>query len=292
MKILTQNITNSYGEKGKDWINSLPMVINILADHWGLSQVIPFSNMTFNYVAKAILNRGHPVVLKIGYEQGPIVNERLALKRLGSSGSIKLIHFNSQYHALLLQQAIPGITLKSLYPQQMDYVINSYVEMMQKLHGKSLSDKYKYDHIADWLTVLDNPGSEKIPASLLNRAINLRNRLLSSMRPLIFLHGDLHHDNVLKHGNEWVAIDPKGVIGEAEFEIAAFDFMYVPELAITADVKEIIAARIDLLAQKANLDAQRIKDWMFVRLVLMAAWFIEDNGDPIWAIKLAELLIE
>ncbi len=30
---------------------------------------------------------------------------------------------------------------------------------------------------------------------------------------------------------QWLAIDPKGVVGEAEFEIAAFDFMYISELA-------------------------------------------------------------
>jgi streptomycin 6-kinase len=69
-----------------------------------------------------------------------------------------------------------------------------------------------------------------------------------------------------------LAIDPKGVISEAEFEIAAFDFMYIRELAATADVKEMFAMfakRTELLAQKAGLDAQRIKDWVFVRLILM-----------------------
>lgn len=56
--------------------------------------------------------------------------------------------------------------------------------------------------------------------------------MLSSRKPFIFLHGDLHQDNILKQGNGWLAIDPKGVIGEAEFEIAAFDFMYIRELTI------------------------------------------------------------
>nr|WP_302473958.1 aminoglycoside phosphotransferase family protein [Legionella sp. PL877] len=109
---------------------------------------------------------------------------------------------------------------------------------------------------------------------------------------MIFLHGDLHHDNILKHGNGWLSIDPKGVVGEAEFEIAAFDFMYISELTSTKDVKNVFAKRLELLAQKSGLDAQRIKDWLFVRLILMAAWLTEDNGDPSWAIKLAELINE
>ncbi len=57
------------------------------------------------------------------------------------------------------------------------------------------------------------------------------------------------------------------------------------------DVKNIFEARVKLLAQKAHLNLQRIKDWVFVRLILMAAWHVEDNGDPSWAIKLAEALM-
>ena len=55
-------------------------------------------------------------------------------------------------------------------------------------------------------------------------------------------------------------------------------------------MKVIFEERVNLLAQKANLNAQRIKDWAFVRLILMTAWYVEDNGDPSWAIKLAEAL--
>ena len=107
---------------------------------------------------------------------------------------------------------------------------------------------------------------------------------------MIFLHGDLHHDNILKNDDQWLAIDPKGVVGESEFEIAAFDFMYINELSNMSDVKNIFEARVNLLSQKAHLNLQRIKDWVFVRLILMVAWHVEDNGDPSWAIKLAEAL--
>lgn len=106
----------------------------------------------------------------------------------------------------------------------------------------------------------------------------------------IFLHGDLHHDNILKNEDHWLAIDPKGIVGEPEFEIAAFDFMSINELAQMSDVKNRVEARVNLLAQKANLNPQRIIGWVFIRLILMAAWQIEDNGDPTWVIKLAEKL--
>lgn len=292
MKMLRQNITNIYGSQGTEWIANLPALITSLTNHWGLREVTPVVNMTFNYVAKAILNNEEPVVLKISYDRQSIFNEQHALTSLGLRGSIKLIDYNCKYNALLLQQAVPGITLKSLYREQPDYVMDCYVETMQRLHQHQPQLKQSpHPQVADWLKVLESPTLQQIPITMLDKAVALRNKLLASPKPLIFLHGDLHHDNILKHDNKWLAIDPKGVIGEPEFEIAAFDFMYIHELTTTPDVKSLFARRVELLAKKSGLDAQRINDWVLVRLILMAAWFIEDHGDPSSAIKLAELIL-
>lgn len=290
MKILRQNIINLYGSKGRDWIDNLPALVTALTINWNLSEITPVSNMTFNYVAKAILDANEPVVLKISYDEQSFINEQRALANLGLQGSIKLIDYDCRYNSLLLQQAVPGITLKSLYQDNSDYVMDHYVETMRRLHSQQLPKEANFPFVADWLRVLDEPFLKQIPDALLNKAIELRNKMLSSPKPLIFLHGDLHHDNILKHGNNWLAIDPKGIIGEAEFEIAAFDFMYINELTATKDVKSLFAKRVELLAQKSGLDKERIKNWIFVRLILMAAWLIEDNGDPGWVIKLAGLI--
>ena len=96
--------------------------------------------------------------------------------------------------------------------------------------------------------------------------------------------------NILQNGNSWVAIDPKGIVGDAEFEIAAFDFIHQSELGDT-NLKKIFEERLNQIAKKSHLDAKRINDWVFVRLILSAAWSIEDNGDPTWAIQLAEAIL-
>ncbi|MCL9685688.1 aminoglycoside phosphotransferase family protein [Legionella maioricensis] len=291
MDKLTQNVMNMFGEKGKAWLTSLPITIEMLTTHWKLKNLVPVDNMTFNYVAKAITNTGQPVILKISCDEKSISDEVLALKYFDGSGSIKLIAHNERYHALLLQQAIPGETLKSRYSSQVEYVMDCYVNTMRKLHNKCLSSKNNYRHIRDWLIVIEKLTDHDCPSYLVKKAVALKNELLASATAEIFLHGDLHHDNILKDRDCWLAIDPKGIVGDPEFEIAAFDFMYVNELANRNDVKNIVEARISLLAQKAHLNPQRIKDWVFVRLILMAAWHVEDNSDPSWAITLAEKLI-
>ncbi len=293
MNKFKQNIVNIFGSKGNEWITALPSVIKNLATLWNLHDITPVKNMTFHYVAKAITHTHQPVILKIGYDQKSIENEKQALIYFNGDGSIKLIDHTEKYHALLLQQAIPGITLTSFYPDQIDLVIDCYTSTMKKLHSKHLPSNHNYPHIREWLQAIDKlTPNHHISESLLKNVVSLKNQLLKTITTEVFLHGDLHHDNMLKHHDEWLAIDPKGVIGETEFEIAAFDFMYVNELANDIHVKNTFETRINLLAKKAGLDAQRIKDWILVRLVLMAAWNIEDNLSPDSAIKLAEALMQ
>ena len=43
-----------------------------------------------------------------------------------------------------------------------------------------------------------------------------------------------------------------------------------------------------MLAEKLDIDPKRLLAWVYVRSILGAAWFIEDNGDPNKMLSLAE----
>lgn len=160
--------------------------------------------------------------------------------------------------------------------------------MVNKLHNNTFDGKHKFSHISEWLRSLDNCVSPQIPDRLLDKAINLKNALLASPGKQVLIHGDLHHDNILQDNHQWLAIDPKGIIGEAEFEIAAFDFIHSSEIENNQAVEQLFEKRVELIAQQSTYNIQRIKDWVFIRLILAAAWCVEDKGDPSWDIKLAE----
>lgn len=288
---LTQNVINILGKNGKTWIASLPNTVQILADYWKLSDLVPVDNMSFHYIAKATRDNKQPVVLKIGFDAEVTAAEKRALVYFDGDASIQLIDYNEKYNALLLEQAIPGTSLKALYPDNDKFVIDCYIDTTQRLLNKTLTNRHGFRHISDWLKILDEFKSDKLPEYLLKKTIHLKNALLASMREERLLHGDLHHDNVLENGDSWLTIDPKGIIGEPEFEIAAFDFIHSTELVNNLEVKKLFHHRIKMVAEKSNLSAERISAWVLVRLVLSAAWYIEDNNDPNLAIKLAEILV-
>lgn len=290
MEKLKANVINIFGDSGKAWLDNLAPITSELARYWALKHISPIDNMTFNYVAKAITDQNQPVVLKICCDKEIYKGEKSALEYFNGYACIKLLGSHEGCNALLLQQAIPGLTLESLYTSQEKAVMDCYTSTMLKLHNKGLAPHHNFPHIREWLTAIDYLRSDQLPHNILQNAKYLKENLLSSIRSEIILHGDLHLDNILKDGDGWLCIDPKGVIGEQEFEIAAFNFIRNIELENKANIKELFDRRINYLARKSKLSAERIKHWVFVRLILMAAWQIEGNSDPGWAINLAKIL--
>jgi streptomycin 6-kinase len=285
-----ENISNLYGVRGQAWLTNLPFIIKSLSDAWCLTNIDPVNNMTFHYVATATLDAKQDVVLKIGFDEMVIQNEKKALEYFDGMGSIQLLAYHPEHKALLLQQAVPGTTLKSLYPKQIDMVMDIYVKTMHKLHENKLPHTHTFEHIENWLTSIDKVSSDLLPNNLLHKARSLKNSLLKSIDNPVVLHGDLHHDNILQHGNSWLAIDPKGIVGDVGFEIAAFDFIHPSELS-APNINDLFAYRIHTIARKSGLSAQLITNWVFVRLILTAVWLIEDNLNPSKAIDLATLLL-
>jgi streptomycin 6-kinase len=105
------------------------------------------------------------------------------------------------------------------------------------------------------------------------------------------LHGDLHHYNVLAARREpWLAIDPKGVVGEPAYDTAAL--LHNPvEVLETPRPGKVLERRIDLLSQELGLDRERVRGWGLAQAVLAAYWGLEDSGQ-VWeeALVFAEML--
>ena len=140
-------------------------------------------------------------------------------------------------------------------------------------------------HIRDWLKDLEKIDSDLMPKHILSKAKQLKLYSLIGCRLTSFCMVDLHHENIIRHQNEWLAIDPKGIIGDPEFEISAYDILDKKEIDANNDITALLEKRINKLSKIANLNHQRVKSWIFIRLTLSAAWFIQDRGNPDWPLK-------
>jgi len=92
----------------------------------------------------------------------------------------------------------------------------------------------------------------------------------------VLLHGDLHHENILAATRQpWLAIDPKGIVGEPAYEVGA---LLRNRLDAAPDLRPLQARRLDQLAEALQLDRQRLLSWSVAQAVLSAWWSYEDHG--------------
>ncbi len=62
----TKTITETFGAVGVAWLTRLPDILAERAQHWSLTLMPHFSNLSYNYVAPAGRADGTDVILKLG----------------------------------------------------------------------------------------------------------------------------------------------------------------------------------------------------------------------------------
>lgn len=103
------------------------------------------------------------------------------------------------------------------------------------------------------------------------RACGIALKLFDRPSAQIPLHGDMHHDNVLSSDRGWLAIDPKGLIGDPAYDLANV-FINPKGAAHLATDPRRIAARADILAQRLDYPRKRILGWAAAHAALSACW--------------------
>ncbi len=286
METLEKNVINVWGDTGREWLKRLPNIIDALSVHWKLSDVMPVENMSYNYIAFAKQHHNTHVVLKCGCDQALIENEYRALKHWDDLGSIRVIESVSCHNALLLEQAIPGTSLKE---SDIENTIEIYAGIVKTLASKQIP-KTKYTHVEKWCQAIDNITDSRISLKYIDKAKELKTYLLSSNRAEYLCHGDLHLDNIIRHQGSWLSIDPKGIIGEMAFEAAAFDVLDKSDWNEINTIPDKINQRLSRLANSLGIPEGRLRAWVFLRAMISAQWFIEDNGNPDEMLRLASVL--
>jgi streptomycin 6-kinase len=217
------------------------------------------------------------VVLKITKHAGDESHSGAVLRAYDGDGAVRV--YESETGAVLLERLEPGDQLVDVVKRGGDgEATRILAEVIAKLAGHQAPAECPT--VADWGRGFDRylqSGDEQIPRALVDEARRLYEDLGASQRATMLLHGDLQHYNVLfdnKRG--WVAIDPKGVVGELEYEVGALlrNPVELPEVFLEPTV---IKRRLEILASSLQLDYSRALKWSYAQGVLSAIWNVEDG---------------
>lgn len=99
------------------------------------------------------------------------------------------------------------------------------VEVANLLHASAPRPDFPLDTLDDWfadlLATTCTPDCPQSTKATLHRAKSMARELLQDPAPQRALHGDLHHDNIIRSPRGDIAFDAKGVIGNRHYEFAS-----------------------------------------------------------------------
>ena len=260
----TQNIISIYGKVGQTWLQNLPKLIHVLSGLWELSELYPLENLSYNYVLSGV-RYNREIVLKISLRRDAMQREIEALEHYNGNSCIRLIDYNLEHGAILLEKVTPGIPLKSIIDQTPHEALHTACDIAKVLHEQPLRTSHQcISHISEWTQILDEAWPLLQHQRLL-KAKQLRDELLESMAEVTVLHGDLHYENILQTEKGWIAIDPKGVVGEPAIDL----------WCLVRDNHELIEEAAKLM----TIDSTRLAKWGYVMSIIACCWRIEDDLD-------------
>jgi streptomycin 6-kinase len=216
------------------------------AREWGLELGEPFALSNVSFVAPA-----GDAVLKVAWEgDDESLHEGDALELWDGDGAVRLLRQSGR--ALLVERAVPGDDLAALPDDEATAIA---VALAARLWRRAEAPfRPVAPEVSRRLDAAEREGSELVP---------LARELLAEVDPGAdwLVHGDFHHHNVLRHGERFVAIDPKPYLADREYELPSF--LWNPmgnRMDDRAQTERRIAAFV-----AAGLDDFRIRAWTAIR---------------------------
>jgi streptomycin 6-kinase len=267
----------------------LPELVDRFARRWSLAIDPPFPGIEYNFVAPATRADGSRCVFKLCRDIEDTRDEIAALRLWEGAGAVRLLDARPDLGALLLERLEPGTMLLELASADDDQATTIAAALLRQLWRPARPED-GLRSLASWCGAYDRNraalrrGADGFPATLFDRADALRGQLLASTPALYALHGDLQHYNILRaHRADWLAIDPKGLMGDPAFDLCQFLCNPHPTPGPAINTR-----RLDIFCAALGLDRQRVKDWCLVHALLDACWDYEDGNDWRPAIAYAE----
>lgn len=231
------------------------------------------------------------VVLKVGIPDAESTREPDALRAWSGEGAIRLLDYDAERHALLLERCRPGTALLELDDDGALDVVAELLPRLWKAPPPSL--RLASDLAARWVEELPgqwNAAGRPFERTLLDAAVDALRQLGPTQGALVLSNEDFHAGNVLRSAREpWLAIDPKPIAAEREFTLVALLRDRKDDVLAGTRPRERLRRRLDRLCSSLTLDRDRARAWTIAHTI---AWGFEPEGFLSEHAAIARLLLD
>jgi streptomycin 6-kinase len=251
-------------------------------ERWGIKLAAPFPDVyPGNLVYRCTLPNGTAAVVKYEPDRGSedeFLTEVDALEMYAGRGMVRLLEILRDERIVLMELVAPG---EPLWDAPIDHALEAIASVMARLR-RSPPGGHSFPDVRAYRRAWPNHrrlygGAGPIDRDLFEMGERLFVDLCDSSGEPVVLHGDLHYGNVLRSDRDgWLAIDPKGVIGEPCYETGDVLRNRIDELYDTRDAVAAMRRRIEMLAELTGFDGERIRRWGLAQAVLSEVWSADD----------------
>lgn len=235
-------------------------------------------------------DQGAPAVLKLSIPHDEARPEPDALALWDGRGAVRLLASSRSDYALLLQRLDGDHSLRDVPLDETPAPWGAVLRRLCLPAGDS-ARWAAFPHLASdaeqWTDTLparwDELG-EPLPRWLMEAALEVcqsRGAIGRRSERDVLVHADLHYDNLLPSSpgrlGDFVAIDPKPVVGDAEYAVAPLLWNRLGELD-PADPAGHLQAHCRALASAGGLDAELARGWTVVREVRNALSYLSHGS--------------
>ena len=275
-------ILSTWGDNGRAWLESLPRLIEVVAQRWKLTVRAPLPSLSYSYAASVVTADGKEAVLKLGVPNPELRTEIAALQAFADGPVVRLLEADAQRGALLLRRLRPGRPLSEMLDDEAATLIAARLVRDVPV---PVPRHHAFPSVEGWARAFDrlrarfDGATGPVPRGMVEKAERLLEDLRGSCSRDRLLHGDLHHDNILFDQRKgWVAIDPKGITGDPAYEAARLQHNPIPGFLGMGPPRAVAMRRVEILSEILREDAVRLLGWAFFDAVLAACWSIEEDG--------------
>ncbi|GAA1939666.1 aminoglycoside phosphotransferase family protein [Nocardioides hwasunensis] len=267
------------GDDWSAWLDRLPRLAEELLEEWHLTPTAGSLHGHVSLVVPVVDADGVAGGLKVGFDgDEESLHEALTLQHWGGRGAVRLRRADPRRRALLLDW-LAGPDLGDLWDVEACEVVGGLYERLHIAALPQLATVTSY--VEQWLRDLRDLGRDvPIPRRYVDQALSLGRDLLADDVPPVVVHGDLHYANVMADdAGEWLAIDPKPMAGDRHYEPAPMLWNRMDELdgpLAVGSVRDGLRRRFHALVDAGDLDEDRARDWVVVRMIVNASWTAQD----------------
>ncbi|MDP9296302.1 MAG: aminoglycoside phosphotransferase family protein, partial [Actinomycetota bacterium] len=279
------NTREEAGDAAEGWISAVPTAIPELAERWALTLGEPYEVETIAYVLRAECEDGTAAVLKLiypHYEETSFAQEVAGLGMWDGRGIVRLLASEEEIGAQLLERAEPGNSL--LDEPDEAKALGIAAGALQRMWSAPATPHPDIRPLAEqariWAGSIEQEWAEAGKPFALDLMEDARGTFLTLaaeldrlVEDLVLVHGDLHHGNVLAAEREpWLAIDPKPMLGEPEYDIRAPLCDHRKALFADPDPRGRLKRRLDTLLGELDVDRGRALAWAFAVEIDWSMW--------------------